>query len=103
LNDNHTGEMGISQHLMQEAQAVLDREQPKFLGGDPSSARLSAWFNACMNSGVGPIAVAYGDLAVATLLNTWLVRVREKIAKDAAAMSAPEFQSQAADPPEQMS
>lgn len=60
------------------AQAVLDREQVAFLGDAPSRAQMSAWFNACLNSGCGPIKERYGDTAVAILLKAWVETVGNK-------------------------
>ena len=62
-----------------EAQAVLDREQVAFLGSEPERARLTAWFNACLNSACGPVGEKYGDVAVWGLLQVWTATVAARI------------------------
>lgn len=73
----------MSDLALENAQAVLDREQVAFLGDTPERARMSAWFNACLNSGCGPIKDRYGDAAVWALLHLWTeeVRVRAEAAE----------------------
>ena len=63
---------------LETAQAVLDREQVAFLGEEPGRAQMSAWFNACLNSGCGPIKDRYGDAVVWALLRVWTEEVRTR-------------------------
>ena len=61
-----------------DAQTILDREQIAFLGEAPDRAKISAWFNACLNSACGPVGHRYGHTAVAVLLATWAETARVK-------------------------
>lgn len=68
----------MSDQMLADAQAVLDREQIAFLGDTQERDRMSAWFNACLNSACGPIKSKYGDIAAAVLLQTWADTARSK-------------------------
>ena len=63
---------------LEQAQAALNREQVAYLGPEPSNARLSAWFNACLNSALGPVGAKYGDVAAWGMLNLWYDTVHER-------------------------
>lgn len=73
------------------AQAILDREQNAFLGENPTKAQMNAWANACINSGMGPIAHAYGEVAVFALLTSWASTAQQRAARaEKLAMAVPE-------------
>lgn len=76
--------------IEREAQLILDDAQRRFLGPRPTRERIVAWCNACINSGTGPIADRFGDVAVAGVLQLWSGTVAEKIARAAPPSTKPE-------------
>lgn len=70
-----------------EAQFLLDDAQRRFLGPRPTPDRITAWCNACINSGLGPVKDRYGDVAAFGVIELWRGTTSAKMT--AAARGAP--------------